>query len=244
MKHYEIDQFAQKSPFSKFDPRVKLASTIALIVASAFLRDLASLLLVSSFLLVLVLLSGVPPMHFGKNLLLTIPFVGFAALAMLFTSGPMPAFLLLLRVGNSVIALLLLISTTPFFDLLKAMRWFKVPWIITSLILFTYRFIFVFMDELDRMSMARKARGFSGKGSLLSKDVLRTIAFTIGMILVRSNKRAGNIYNALLARGYDGEVRTLNEMKIRPRDAAFASAFGLIAMISLGFQIGVLHWTL
>ncbi len=244
MRHFEIDQYARSSPLSGFDPRVKLISALAIIVATAFLRDLLPLMIISLFLVAFVFFSKVPLSHFARQLALTLPIIGFAALAMFFTSGPLPALLLTIRILDSVIALLILVTTTPFFDLLKALRWFKVPWIISSLILFTYRFIFVFIDELERMKLARKARGFSSKGSLLNGDVLKVISYTIGMVLVRSNKRAGRIYNALLCRGYDGEVRTLNKMKLRPRDAAFASAFGLMAVISLGFQIGVLHWTL
>lgn len=244
MRHHEIDQYAKRSPLNRFDPRVKIVSTIILIVAVAFLTEIVPLLLCIAFLLVLVAISKVPVKHLGKSYLLTFPFIVFASLAIFLSSGTDVALGMFLRITDSVVALLLLVSTTPFFDLLKALRWFRLPAIFSSLLLFTYRFIFVLLDELERMKMARAARGFNGGGNIFQKEKLRTIAYTAGMVFVRSNIRAGNIYDALVSRGYDGEIRTLNRLRASPRDAGFASAFVGMSLVALLTQIGVIAWTL
>ncbi len=108
-----------------------------------------------------------------------------------------------------------MIATTPFFDTLRALRWFKVPPLICNLVMFTYRFIFVLLDEMGRMRLARKSRGFTGGRSLLDKEAFKTISYTIGMVFVRSNVRAGKIYDALLSRGYSGEIKTLTMLKVK-----------------------------
>ena len=118
------------------------------------------------------------------------------------------------------------------------------PRLLATLILFTYRFIFVILDEIARMRMARKARGFSGGTSLLDKVAFTTIANTIGMVFVRSQLRASSTFDALLCRGYDGEVRTLTKLKARARDAAFALPFALVCAVAILLQLEVRPWTL
>ena len=53
----------------------------------------------------------------------------------------------------------------------------------------------VLLEEMGRMRLARKSRGFTGGRSLLDKEALKTISYTIGMVFVRSNVRAGKIYD-------------------------------------------------
>ncbi len=244
MRDHEIDQYAKVSPLSRFDPRVKIVSTVILIVSMAFLTGLYPLLVCLAFLIALVAVSNVPLSHLGRSYLMGFPFVLFASVTMLLTSGPDNGLSMFLRATNSLLALILLVSTTPFFDLLKSLRWFKVPSIVSSLLLFTYRFIFVLLDEMERMKIARRARGFRGGRNILQKDALRTIAYTAGMVFVRSNTRAGNIYDALKSRGYDGEVRTLSRLHASAKDAFYASAFLGVAALSLFAQVGVIAWPL
>jgi len=244
MRHHEIDQYARQSPLCNFDPRVKIASTVIFTISVALLREITPLIISLLFLLLIVIASRVPLIHIVKSYAIAFPFAVFASLTMWYSSGPEEATAMFLRITNSVLALIILVSTTPFFEFLKALRWFKVPAIIISLLLFTYRFIFVFIDELERMKLAREARGFNGGKSLLNVEALRTIAYTAGMILVRSHNRANNIYSALLSRGYTGEVRTLSRLRIRPRDAIFAAAFIGMSLMSLFIQAGVIIWTL
>jgi cobalt/nickel transport system permease protein len=244
MRHHEIDQYAKQSPLYPFDPRVKLVSTILLIVAIALMQEFTPLLLVMAFLLILIGISRVPFGHVGKSFILALPFIVFASLALIYSSGYFAGLLMAMRISDSVLALLVLVSTTPFFDLLKALQWFKCPRIFSILLLFTYRFIFILIGEMDRMRMSRKARGFSGGKHIFDKGAMRTIGYTAGMTFFRSYKRAGNIYNALLSRGYTGEIKTLEIPRANARDAVFASAFIFMAVITLCLQNGVIDWKL
>jgi len=240
VNHAEIDQYSTRSRWYRFDPRVKLACVVGLVLVAALTRDLASLLLLFAFSSALVLASGVPLRHLRSVLALAAPFVVFPALALLLTNGPLPALAMALRVAASVLALAVLTTTTPMFHLLRALRWYRMPALLSSLVLFTYRFIFVLLDELERMSLARRARGFTGRGHLLSREVFRTLSFTAGMTFVRAHARAMRIYDALLARGYSGEVRTLSELRAGPRDVAFIVMFLTIGALSVLLQTGAL----
>jgi len=240
--HDEVDRFARESRFFGFDPRIKLASTVFFICVVALLRDLSALFIALVFVIVLIEVSGVPLKHIAGNFAMTVPFIFFAALMMLITSGTENALGMGLRISVSVISLILMISTTPFFGTLKALRWYRVPEIICNLLLFTYRFIFLLIDELSRMRLARKSRGFTGGKSLLDRSAFKTISYTIGMVFVRSNFRATKIYDALLSRGYTGEIRTIDELRFKARDAGLALVFFGVGCFLITMQLGMVRW--
>jgi cobalt/nickel transport system permease protein len=244
METIEIDQYSRSSTLYGFDPRVKLASTIALVVALSFLRNVTALVVALAFVLVMLAASRLPIRHFLKVFSISLPFIAVASIALLLTSGSQPAIAMALRISTSVMALLLMVTTTPFFDILRALRWFRVPYLFCSLLLFTYRYIFVILEELELMNMARRSRGFSLKGNLFSKDIFRTISFTAGMVLVRSYERSKRIYDGLLARGFRGEIHTLRPPVARPRDLGYVTVFAIIIIVISSIQWGLVQWTL
>ena len=96
----------------------------------------------------------------------------------------------------------------PFEQLLVTLRRLKVPAVIVAILAFMYRYVFVIWDELDRMRLAWKTRSF-GEGSLLFR--WKTLARMLGMLLIRSLGRAERIHGAMRSRGWDGQVRWLDD---------------------------------
>jgi len=105
----------------------------------------------------------------------------------------------------SVLAVILLSSTTPFPELLKGLEKLRVPRLLTTIMSFMYRYIFVLSDELQRMRRARDSRGWSGKWLWQAK----VIGHMIAALFLRSYERGERVYAAMLARGYDGGLRTI-----------------------------------
>lgn len=241
MQHH-ADAYARDSPFSRFDPRVKTTCTFAMVVLVSTLTDPEALSLALSFTVLMLALARVPAGHVVKGYAAALPFIAFASITMLLTSGEGAAIAMGMRITTSVLLLLLLVHTTPFMDLLWTMRWFRMPYLVSDMLLFTYRFIFVMLDESGRMRLARASRGFKGGRSLLDKEAFRVLSNTIGMIFLRSYRRAGRVYVALLSRGYDGKVRTLGKHRVRGRDAAMGMAFVVIGGLSLFQQMGWYVW--
>jgi len=240
----DIDEYADQSRLGSFDARIKLLCFVSLIVVTALLRTLEPLLIVLAFVLALVLLSNVPLRHVAKNFAPALPFIGFAALTLLFTNGIDAAVIMFIRIGSSVLVLIMLVSTTPFFKMMGAFRALHMPKVMANLVLFTYRFIFLFLDEMERMRTARIARGFTGGRSLLDKRAFKTLGASIGMTFVRANGRATDIYDALLSRGYDGEIRTLEGSKAKPMDTILVGAFACVCLLAILLETEVIAWTL
>jgi len=72
-----------------------------------------------------------------------------------------------------------------------------------NIILFTYRYFFVFFEDLRKMRVALTLRGFRNRNGLSS---LRSSASLAGSILVRSYEQTERIYRAMLLRGYNGSI--------------------------------------
>jgi cobalt ECF transporter T component CbiQ/cobalamin biosynthesis protein CbiM len=240
----EVDRYALSSRLVGFDPRIKVLCTIALVVALALLTELIAVLIVLGFVIALIAISKVPPKHVLAIILVGMPFALFASLMMLFFSGPEGALIMFMRVSTSILALICLVTTTPFFMLLAALRSLKVPKVLVNLLLFSYRFIFLLLDEMGRMRTARKARGFMGGKSLKDRSAFMTLSNTIGMAFVRASSRGTRIYDALLSRGYSGEAGGFERLRVSGRDLVLIACFALIIVGSIALQKGVISWTL
>jgi cobalt/nickel transport system permease protein len=128
-----------------------------------------------------------------------------------------------IRISTCVLLLIMLSSSTPFFDLLKASQRLRVPKLMITLLMFLYRYIFVLTEEYQRMRMAQKARGRKRGKNLFDRKGMHTISQTAGMVLVRAYQRGVRIYDALRSRGYSGDIKTLTQMRFRGVDYAFCA---------------------
>ncbi len=208
-------QTPRDGPLQQLDPRLTLAtalSFIILVVATpvGWWRILGAEILALSFV---VGLSGVPPRAllfrwFGFLLL-----VGFLA-AMVAPSHPqraqfgvVPVFVTILA-KNSVafLATLVLTSVTPFPTLLMASRRLGMPVVLVATLQVMYRYLHVLADELERMVQARRSRSFRRSGRL-DWGILTSM---IGVLFVRAFERGERVHAAMLARGWDGTIRTLD----------------------------------
>ena len=61
-----------------------------------------------------------------------------------------------------------------------------------------YRYLFVLIDEAERMQRARRSRTFTSERS----HVWKSLAALVGQLFVRSTERAERIYAAMCARGW------------------------------------------
>lgn len=236
------DRYARDSWLSAFDPRVKLLCFLSLAVVMALVTRADVLLMSLAFVLTLIAISRVAPLHMARGYAMALPFIAVASLTLLVTSGMENAISMMLRISASVLLLLVLVSSTPFMDVLWALRWFRLPTLLSDMLMFTYRFIFVMLDESGRMRLARASRGFRGGRSLLDREAFKVLSNTIGMIFLRSYRRADRVYLALLSRGYDGKVRTLGGFRVRARDAGMGLVFVIIGALTMSQQMGWYVW--
>ncbi len=242
MRHSNVDQYASITSFFKFDPRIKIVSILIFVILISLIRDMIILLMAFIFIISLILISQVPIKHITKRYLIAMPFIFFAAFTMLVYQGFLMFFIMFIRITSCVLALLLISCTTPFFDILKGLQSMKLPGILVILLMFTYRYFFVFVEESHRMKMARKSKGFTGGKHILDKIGMRTISYTAGMILIRAYQRGIRIYDALQVRGFTGMVKTLTPLKITILDIFFFTVLVFTGSLFFYYDWIVIGW--
>lgn len=155
--------------------------------------------------------AGIPLRYLLVRLMFFLPMLVGIAVAVPasngFTKGWDVAATILLRGTVSFMGVLWLVNVTPFDRLLVALRKLGLPRTLAAILAFMYRYIFVVFDELSRMRDARRARSFTKRGTLATWT---SNAQLIGMLLIRSMNRAERVHGAMCARGFDGEIRTLD----------------------------------
>lgn len=249
----EIDKFAHlKSPLHSWDPRVKIISILCLILSIVLVNNLFVAALGLMLAVILVFLSRIPFHFVFLHLRWVILFVVLFIIIMPLTvsgneiarfhflsiseRGLRMAFLIALRAVSAVILIFPMIGTMRFSSTTTALQRLKLPNKLVQMIIFTYRYIFVVLDELGRMFMAARARGFKSGTNFRT---LKTVGNLIGMLFVRSYERTEHIHRAMVSRGYDGTLRILDEFVLVKKDFLKA-ALVIAAAAGLSFAGWVL----
>jgi len=244
IEYPEIDRYASlNSPMHRFDPRAKIIAFLFLIFSVVLIPDLKVAFIGLFFAIFLLILSRIPLSFVLGHLKWVAMFVlsFFVILAFTFPGKEMANFyflsitaeglytgsLITVRAFSAVILIFPMIGTMRFDMTIKALDKLKVPNSLVQMLMFTYRYIFVFADEFQQMWTAMASRGFKLRTTLYA---LRTIGKVMGMLFVRSYERAERVYRAMRSRGYTGNPKTLVEFEIRRRDyilAAFIIGFAV-----------------
>lgn len=133
------------------------------------------------------------------RLLLLEPFVLGIALLALLRPGGLALFLSMLAKSTLCLAtMILLTATTRFSDLLGVLWRIRVPALLVTTLALMHRYLFVLVEELERMQRARRSRTFSAGRS----SAWRNSAQVAGQLFVRTSERAERVYLAMCARGW------------------------------------------
>lgn len=222
-----------KGFLQSLDSRVKVFSFVMFIVSVGLLRDFWLLLIIFPVILSLALLSKIPAVFFLKRILLFIPiFTLVIAIPALFITpgntlwavgshtviteqGLRAAGFLVLRVTDSLSLSVLLILTTPWNNLLAALRWFRIPAVLVDILGMTYRYIYLLLHNTNAMFWARRSRTL---GSFSASENRRWLGRALTTTLLKTNYLSESVYMAMLSRGYQGEIHLLESFKMRRRD--------------------------
>lgn len=250
-----LDRYiAGSSIIHALDARVKLVLTVALIVCAALLPvgSWLALLALTALVWAAIIASGVGLGTLLRRSLLALPFL-LVVVTVIFSMPGRPIFQLplgfvtltatdagLLRFATivwkswlSMQAALLLTATTHFLDVLRALQALHMPKIIVALMSFMYRYLFILVEEAQRLLRARDCRSAalsgSGGGSVLWRA--QVTGRLVGTLFLRSFERSERIYVAMLSRGYTGELRTLRAQTLDRRDLRFGIGVGAVLLI-------------
>jgi cobalt/nickel transport system permease protein len=135
-----------------------------------------------------------------------------------------------------VSAVVLLFLTTPQQILFKSLRTVGVPKLYVLTMEMAYRYIFLLMDMVREMYVAKKARTIKARGMF---EEQKWVGGRIGYTLIRSLDMSEKVHMAMMSRGYNGDVRIMQEFKMRNRDyiAGMMAIFMSIGLVLISQNI-------
>ncbi len=121
----------------------------------------------------------------------------------------------------TVLASYLLVATTPVEGLCAAMRMVHIPRMIVVEFLLIWRYLSLFMNEVQKTTEAYRLRAPGQKGI-----AMKYWGSLMGSMLLRSIDRAGEVYEAMCLRGFTGDFPSGRFPGAGRRDLVYLAGFG------------------
>ncbi len=207
MKHAFLDRYSDlDSPVHRISAGIKLSVSLFIISLLTIIpvdKLLIPVFIVTIFLLFVISISKIPVFFLLKRLLILLPLLLPVFILNFFFSSRQFSHSLIItsRSFQSLLTIILMISSTRFKDILRTLSTWHFPKIIVQTLSFMYRFFFLLTDESEKMvrSVALRTGGRSKFG------LLKTYSHILGTLLIKSYERSDRVYKAMVMRGYDGK---------------------------------------
>jgi cobalt/nickel transport system permease protein len=249
----------QDGLLQSLDPRAKIVGALALLIAISASHNLVVIVALYMLTMPIAAASRVPMGFYLKRVWVFMPFfTGVVALPALFNvftpgtplitlidlasprvylaitaPGAVTAAFLLLRVGASVSIAVLLILTTRWATLLKALRVLRVPQAFLLILGMTYRYIYVLLHAANNMFLARKSRTV---GSVSGAEDRHWLTATMGTLFAKSYELSDQVYLAMQSRGFRGEAQVMDALVWRSLDSVWLAL--LLALAAAALWLG------
>ncbi len=213
------------------DPRVKFAWALGCVVVLGLLPwgSWRAWALLVGALAVALACSRTSVRQVVRRSALALPFL-LAALPLAFQpDGVARLQWLVARTWLSVQAVAWAVGSTPFEDVLRVLRWARLPEAFVTIVGLLWRYLFLLGDEAGRMVRARQARTPSRP-----RAVVRTTGRMAGTLLVRTLERAHRVQLAMVSRGYRAGSPAARAEPLTARSWAALVAGLLVVAASVG----------
>jgi cobalt ECF transporter T component CbiQ len=229
----------------RLDPRIKVVGILILIIAAATAHKLWVIGAVFAIALVLAVSSRVSPVVLGKRVWIPVLlFTGIIALPAPFVipgrvvarlpglgwpltaQGLLSASYLVSRVETASTLSVLLILSTPWNHVLKSLRVLRIPVVVVVILGMAYRYIFLLIDSARDMLESRRSRMV---GELPGPERRRLAAASVGVLMSKTMQLSGDVYSAMLSRGFRGEVYMLDDFRTVALDWIMLCLFAALA---------------
>jgi len=247
----------KKGLLQSIDPRIKTITFLLFLVSVLLTKNIFVLLALYALCLLLAYCSNICLRFFLKRTWFFIPlfslFIAVPALFSVFTPGDallsvkirglsiiitkqglLGALLFVVRVTAAVSFVVLLSITTKHFELLRVLRIFKIPQIFVMTVGMCYRYLYLFIEMVENTYRAIKSRVGTG---IHYKKGQKVVAWNIALLWQRSYSLNEQVYNAMLSRGYTGEVRLLDDGNVKLRDWLWLSCVVILFIVIFFFNV-------
>jgi cobalt/nickel transport system permease protein len=222
----------QETSIHNINATVKVLITLVfLIITISFDKyELSAIVPLIFYPIIIMSLGDIPLLDLTKRTIIAMPLIlGVGIFNPVFDTAPMISLSwinisggwisfisIVIRGILTILGAQLLIATTGMTQIALALRSLKVPKIFVMQLLFTYRYIFIFVEEIGRTTRAYSLRSYKSNGVKFSEW-----GSLVGGLLIRTIDRAERIYQAMNARGFTGEYYIGKENKLKTQDVIY-----------------------
>ncbi len=196
--HYHSQR---ESVVSRLPAGLKLGVALGMILGTVLASPRAAGWFVAMALLlaVTVVLSRVPVLFLVKRLAWLSPFVLSVALVNAWQAGARGRWeTVAVKSTICLLTVIVVSNTTPFSGILRVLRTARVPRLLITTIALMHRYLFVLVEEAERMRRARASRTFARERGAR----WQALSTVVGQLFVRASERAERIFDAMCARGW------------------------------------------
>ena len=237
------------SPIHNLEGRIKLISTVFIILVCVVSKEIFIPLILEIVLLIILKLAKLSYIDSFKRLLMLLPFGGVIIIFQPFIQpgniiwryswltvsdvGLNWCFLLLIRLIVCLTAIIIYSSTTPLQEMASSFRKLKMPRDLAMILSIMVRFLFLFIDELASIRKSQKSRNFN----IHSKNTpykwrVKQVGYTVGMMFLKAYEQGERVHKSMVSRGFSDASEMFNEKKSPEKiDYAYLITIILIVVI-------------
>jgi len=188
---------------------VKILAIGLLFIAILLANQWIEIVLLFAILLSFFLIGEVPLGTIGHLALYPAFFSLLFAIIKIFNSW-WEGILIVARSVLAALSMLLLISTTPYNEIMAIFSRFMPP-LLVDIFIFTYRAFFILVDQIGNMLRSVKLRGGYHRKNLVLN--IKNMAATLGELIIHSIEMSERMYMIYTLRGYDGKLNIMRNKR-------------------------------
>ncbi|WP_458454763.1 cobalt ECF transporter T component CbiQ [Methanobrevibacter sp.] len=226
-----FDELASKdSPIHNLEGRIKLISTIFIIIVCVVSKEIFIPIVLEILLLIILKMAKLSYIDSFKRLMMLLPFGGAVIIFQPFIQpgniiwsyswltvsdvGLNWAILLLIRMITTLTAIIIYSSTTPLQEMASSFRKLKMPRDLAMILSIMVRFLFLFVDELAAIRKSQKSRNFDIHAKNTPyKWRVKQVGYTIGMMFLKAYEQGERVHKSMVSRGFSDASEMFDEKR-------------------------------
>ncbi len=240
------EHFKKEHFLAKIDARVKLIVTLALLVMVLSYKGILFPLVIAVVSVMVCMKMRIPirimllrfsqPMFIalvvlllkfffsGEEIMFSINLLGMKISG--HKDGLMEGLRITSRIIGGVSLVVALGFATPFIEFMSALSWLRVPKVFIEIMMFAYRYLFMFLEDANTIYSAQKNRlGYAG-----IRKGMNSFGVLTGSLVLRGFEQSQKTADAMMQRGYTGDMPLLKGEPLR----VIELVFGLFIVLSGG----------
>ncbi len=243
------EHFQKEHLLSRIDARIKLIVVLSLLVMVLSYKGILFPLLIAAGCFILCLKMDIPtqilflrmaqPLFFAMVIFLlkffftgqdvmfsvSLPSSHFSLLTLTgYRDGLIEGVRIVSRIISGVSLVLVLGFATPFIEFMAALSWLRIPKPFIEIMMFAYRYLFMFLEDATTIYSAQKNRlGYAG-----IRKGLNSFGVLTGSLVLRGFEQSQKTADAMIQRGYTGNMPMLRNQPFKAAELAIALIVVLI----------------